>query len=115
LFKTKKSAMMRSALRCVTFWIFQHRITPEWKGFFMTITLNLPPQVEQAYLAAAQARGLPVEEILQETLVAAQPAGAAELSPDEWVREFRAWAHSHDADNLPILSDEAISRDSMYD
>jgi hypothetical protein len=82
----------------------------------MTVTLDLPPNVERAYLAAAQARGLKLADVVREVLVAAQPSGpAAELTPEEWMREFRAWAHSHDADNLPILSDEAISRDSIYD
>lgn len=81
----------------------------------MTVTLNLPPQVEQAYLAEAQARGVPLDEIVREVLVAARPAGATDLSPEEWMRAFRAWAHSHDHDNLPVLSDEAVSRDSMYD
>jgi hypothetical protein len=82
----------------------------------MTVTLNLPPQVEQAYLSEAQARGLPLDEVVREVLVAARPtANAAELSPDEWMRAFKAWAHSHDHDNLPVLSDYAVSRDSMYD
>jgi hypothetical protein len=82
----------------------------------MTVTLNLPPQVEQAYIAEAQARGLPLDEVMGEVLVAGKPSSAAmELSPEEWISAFRAWAHSHDADNLPILSDEAISRDSIYD
>jgi hypothetical protein len=27
---------------------------------------------------------------------------------------FNAWVHSHDHDNLPILSDEAISREFIY-
>lgn len=84
----------------------------------MTVTLNLPPQVEQAYLAEAQARGLPVEQVMQETLVTARRPSvmeAEQLSPDEWMRAFKAWAHSHDHENLPVLSDYAISRDSMYD
>ncbi len=84
----------------------------------MTVTLNLPPQVEQAYLAEAQARGLPVEEVMQETLVTARrpyPVEAEQLSPEEWMRHFKEWAHSHDHDNLPVLSDYAVSRDSMYD
>ena len=82
----------------------------------MTVTLNLPPQVEQAYLAEAQARGLPLDEVVREVLVAARPAAnAVELSPDDWMRAFKAWAHSHDHDNLPVLSDYAVSRDSMYD
>jgi hypothetical protein len=39
----------------------------------MTVTLNLPPQVEQAYLAEAQARGLPLDTIVREVLIAGQP------------------------------------------
>ena len=70
----------------------------------MTVTVNLPPQVEQAYLALAQARGLPLTEIVRETLITAQPSPAfKELEPEEWVRQFEAWVHSHDADNLPLL------------
>ena len=82
----------------------------------MTVTLDLPPNLAQAYLAEAQARGLQLADIVREVLMASQLSGqAAELSPDEWMREYRAWAHSHDADNFPILSDEAISRESIYE
>jgi hypothetical protein len=34
-------------------------------------------------------------------------------TPEEWVREFRNWAESHGRDT-PALSDEAISRESIY-
>jgi hypothetical protein len=40
----------------------------------MTVTLDLPSQVEMAYIAAARSRGLPVEAVLREVLIAAQPA-----------------------------------------
>lgn len=43
----------------------------------MTVTLDLPPQVEQAYLAAAQARGVPVDAVVREVLIAAQPNAIA--------------------------------------
>lgn len=33
--------------------------------------------------------------------------------PAEWSRQFRAWADSHDP-NTPVLSDEAMSRESIY-
>lgn len=46
----------------------------------MTVTLNLPPQVEQAYLAAAQARGLPLDAVVQEVVIAGQPASASSKS-----------------------------------
>ncbi len=81
----------------------------------MTVTLDLPPDVEQAYLAEASARGVPVEVLVREVLLAHEPPlVAAEMTPEEWVREFKAWTRSHSADNLPMLSDEAISRDSIY-
>jgi hypothetical protein len=81
----------------------------------MTVTLNLPPQVEQAYLAEAQARGLELADLVREVLVAAQPVAAStELSPEEWVRQFNAWTRSHAGRNLPVLSDEAMSRESIY-
>jgi hypothetical protein len=35
-------------------------------------------------------------------------------SPSERAREFREWVESHKNMNLPSLSDEAISRESIY-
>ncbi len=35
------------------------------------------------------------------------------VDPEEWMRKFRAWAHSHPT-TTPLLSDEAISRESIY-
>jgi hypothetical protein len=36
------------------------------------------------------------------------------MAPEEWLRQFRAWTQSHAERNLPVLSDEAMSRDSIY-
>ena len=82
----------------------------------MTITLNLPPNVEGLYLAEAQSRGMPVEEVITQTLVAArQPAKPGEqLSPEEWLRRFKEWSESPAHANLPDLPDEALSRESIY-
>jgi hypothetical protein len=33
--------------------------------------------------------------------------------PQEWARQFDAWVDSHDP-NTPVLSDEAMSRESIY-
>jgi hypothetical protein len=80
----------------------------------MTVTLNLPPQVERAYLAEAHARGLSLEELVRDILLARQPSPAAnQLSPDEWVREFDAWLQSH-AGNTVVLPDAAMERESIY-
>jgi hypothetical protein len=81
----------------------------------MTVTLNLPPQVEEAYLAEAEAMCLSLDALLCDVLVARQPpAFFTEMTPEQWVDEFRAWVHSHSADDLPLLSDEAISREFIY-
>ena len=36
-----------------------------------------------------------------------------ETDPEEWARRFHEWAESHDR-TTPLLSDEAISRESIY-
>jgi len=40
----------------------------------MTVNLNLPPQVENAYLAEARAKGVSLDELMGEVLIASQPA-----------------------------------------
>ena len=44
----------------------------------MTITLDLPPQVEQAYRAEAKARGLSLDAVIRETLITAHPKSVFE-------------------------------------
>jgi hypothetical protein len=81
----------------------------------VTVTLNLPPLVEKAYLAEAQARGLPLDAWVSEVLLSRQPApSATEMTAEEWVSKFMAWTQSHAGRNLPVLSDEAMSRESIY-
>jgi len=83
----------------------------------VTVTLNLPQEKEAAFKAQAQARGLSLEQWMLE--VAEQqvpPISIAHLQrtdPEEWARQFRIWADSHDP-NIPVLSDEAMSRESIY-
>ena len=81
----------------------------------MTVTLNLPPHVEQAYLAEAHAKGLPLEDlVLQDVLLARQPSHVADqLPPDEWISKFKAWVESH-AGNTVVLPDAAMERESIY-
>jgi hypothetical protein len=83
----------------------------------MTVRLNLPPEKEAAFTALALARGLSLEQwMLDIADQYVQPASIAHLQktdPEEWARRFRAWADSHDP-NTPILSDEAMSRESIY-
>jgi hypothetical protein len=91
--------------------------------------------VEEAtnrHTLAMRLSGLPAEQIKQAVLrwLDAEEGGLAdleqnlilaekgekkqpELSPAEKAAAFRAWAESHPR-GLPLLSDEAISRESMY-
>ena len=88
----------------------------------MTVTLHLPPHVEQEYLAEAQARGLPLDEFIsgvllsrtsgQQSPASAQP-GLKRLNSEEWVTQFEAWVASH-AGNSVVLPDEAMERESIY-
>jgi hypothetical protein len=82
--------------------------------------LELPPELEASLANIAEKLGLSPEAYAVQVLSqhmggSALTLAGPELSPEEWIRELRAWSHSHDADNLPILSDEATSRESIYD
>jgi hypothetical protein len=83
----------------------------------MTLTLKLSPEGEAALNAQAHARGMSVEEWLLELAKRTRPPVARslqdELTPEEWVRQFNAWVEGHDR-TTPPLSDEAISRESIY-
>ena len=83
----------------------------------MTVTLNLPPEKEAAFKAQARARGLSLEQwMLDVADQSAQPGSIAHLQntdPEEWARHFDAWVDSHNP-NTPVLSDEAMSRESIY-
>lgn len=35
-------------------------------------------------------------------------------TPEEWIKAFREWVESHRGRNYPPLSDEDISRESIY-
>jgi hypothetical protein len=80
----------------------------------MTVNLDLPPNVGRTYLAEAQARGISIDTLFREVLLTRQPPiPAEEMSAEQWVQEFKTWVRSHPAD-LPLLSDEAIGRESIY-
>jgi hypothetical protein len=83
----------------------------------MTVTLNLPPEKEAVFKARARARGLSAEQwMLELAEQSVQPVSIAHLqrtNPQEWARHFDAWVDSHNPDT-PVLSDEAMSRESIY-
>jgi hypothetical protein len=79
----------------------------------MTVTINLPANIEADLVAQARTRGLElpqyVELLLREQV---PPAAGSALSPSEraaaWRESTRGLPHT------PPLSDDAISRESMY-
>jgi Ser/Thr protein kinase RdoA (MazF antagonist) len=83
----------------------------------MTVTLNRSPEKEAAFKAQAQPRGLSLEQWMLEVADRQmQPLSIAHLQkthPEEWARQFRIWADRHDP-NITVLSDEAMSRESIY-
>jgi hypothetical protein len=83
----------------------------------MTVTLEIPAEREAAIQAAALARGMSVEawlvELAEQSVPTESFAHLQITDPEEWIRRFNDWVESHDK-NLPLLSDEAISRESIY-
>ena len=79
----------------------------------MSITLNLDPDVESRLSVLAQERGLsPTDYILEILGREAARAKVAIMSGEEKAQAFLKWADSFP--DVPLLSDEAISRDNLY-
>lgn len=82
----------------------------------MTVTLELRPEVEEQLEAQASESGLSVKDYLEkrveEMLSDSEPQLAK--TPQERVRLWNEWLSSHDYIQAPPLSDEAISRESIY-
>jgi hypothetical protein len=53
----------------------------------MTVTLNLPPDVERAFVAEAQAKGVSLDEWVREVLIARVGPDQGSFSP----RRSRLW------------------------
>jgi hypothetical protein len=80
-----------------------------------TITIDIRGQQAAVLAAKAKARGMTLEDwfrqVAAKEAAPEQPAKKTDLK--EWERKFEEWIGSHDP-NKPVLSDEAISRDSIY-
>jgi len=79
----------------------------------MTLTIELPPDIEAELLTQAKAQGVALPQFVEYLLREHVPArGDAALSPLEraarWRESVKNLPHS------PPLSDEAISRESIY-
>jgi hypothetical protein len=80
----------------------------------MSITLNLNPEVEKGLTALANERGVSLTDYLQEIAAreAARLSAKGNAGGEERARAFIEWADSFP--DTPPLSDEAISRASIY-
>lgn len=84
----------------------------------MTIQLN-PEQenlIGQAIRAGLIRAAGEVMDVGLETIrrrLAAEPASGTDMDAEQWSREFHAWTRGHPT-TTPLLSEEAISRDSIY-
>jgi hypothetical protein len=78
----------------------------------MTVTLHLQPETEQKLRDKAARAGQTLEAYLEQLAAASVgSSGAAHLSAEEWIAEFRAWVASHKP--LATLADD--SRESIYE
>ncbi len=80
------------------------------------MTVTLKPDLEEALTARAQAEGLSTDEFVNRELekVVATTESGPKLTPEERARLWEEWLNSHDYIKAPPLSDEAISRESIY-
>lgn len=83
----------------------------------MNVTIELSEEQAAALKVQAEAQGLTVERWLEQMAAQLAPstsiAHLQETNPKEWARRFHQWAEGHDR-TTPLLSDHAISRESIY-
>jgi hypothetical protein len=77
----------------------------------MSVTIDLPPEIEASLRAQAVARGVSLAEHLRLLLVAQASGSVARERPAERVK---LWRDVSGLPNTKPLSDEAISRESIY-
>ena len=84
----------------------------------MQLTIELSDEQAAALKVQAAFQGLTIERWLQTIAESHVPphsiAHLQDSNPQEWARRFQEWAESHDR-TTPLLSDEAISRESIYE
>jgi hypothetical protein len=79
----------------------------------MTVTIQLPPDIEADLVAQALAHGLELPQYVERLLRGqVSPRAGSVLSPEE---RAAAWRESTQGlPHTPPLSDDAISRESIY-
>lgn len=82
----------------------------------MTIKVDLKPEIEAELTARARKTGVPVSQYVQRILEEHVPPQAAEspMTPKERVKAFQEWVKNFPYRRNTPLSDDAISRESLY-
>ena len=80
----------------------------------MTITLDLPPDLEAKLLAEAAEKGKPIVEVLKERLYQSWPAPDSSWNSPEGFNTWLANVTALIPAATPSLSDAAMSRESIY-
>lgn len=80
----------------------------------MTVTIELPPEIEAVLSALAAEHGMALPDFLQHLLEEQVPVRkAVTLSPGDRARLWRESAKG--IPHTPPLADEAVRRESFYD
>lgn len=87
----------------------------------MTLVIEVSPEAYAQLRVKATQRNQKLEQVAQDLV---ENAVAEEREPlpfwatasqAEWETAFRGWAQSHAALNLPVLSPQAMERESFYE
>ncbi len=81
------------------------------------IQIELQPETEARYAAEAQVRGMALEQYLAEKLEAEAPRPAKkQMTTEERLADLEVFFKemARYSDEIPILSDEAFTRESIY-
>ncbi|MEO7970546.1 MAG: hypothetical protein ABI698_04550 [bacterium] len=83
----------------------------------MTVTLDLKPEIEERIKQKAAEKGVTIEAFIQSVIDAEVNVETGKsfqetATPEEWVKAFKDWIRHFPSH--PVLSDEAISRESIY-
>jgi len=92
----------------------------------MRVTIELKPETEKRLAEKAKQNGLPIEtfiEVFIEDNLAEAETSTKEkeqsfsktATKEEWLAEFHKWIDSHKDRGEPFLSDEALSRENIYE
>lgn len=78
------------------------------------MTLEVKPETARRLLSLAKRSGVSVDELLQNTVPGLSDVELSSEDGKKRAKAFRDWAAKHPTDTPP-LSDDAISRRSIYE